>query len=313
MEKDLQVAENKSQIHVTPEECGQKLLKFLQKRFGFPESLLHRWIRTGQIRVNGCRIKPFARLNENDLIRVPPFKTSEDKKARQDKAYSEKKDSIPSSLNILEEWNEVLFINKPAGLAVHGGTGQKDSVNSRLAEIYKDSSFKPVAAHRLDLGTSGVLLAGLTWRALQDLQKNFASRSIKKEYLAWVHNQWNYPNRLELKHFLAREKKDGFEKTCVYPEYVNNSLEAYAVARCLFKNDNFSLLHLDLHTGIKHQLRAQLAYLGHPIVGDNKYGIDKNFPMLLHSFRISLPDNHKVTALPDWEDRFTVFEKLSSL
>ena len=140
-------------LQVTAAEAGQKLLQFLSRRFEEPQSVLHRWIRTGQVRINGGRAKPFDRVELNDEIRVPPF-AGAGTKAERVPASSGGKELPP----IVAETADVIVFCKPSGLPVHPGTGHTDSLTTRLEAAFAGSPFIPAPVHRLDRDTSGLLL-----------------------------------------------------------------------------------------------------------------------------------------------------------
>ena len=144
-------------LQVTEAEAGQKLLQFLSRRFDEPQGVLHRWIRTGQVRINGGRAKPFDRVALNDEIRVPPFAGA-----------GSQPDSPSSPLSaqplppIVAETDDVIVFCKPSGLPVHPGTGHTDSLTTRLEAAFAGSPFIPAPVHRLDRDTSGLLRVGTT-------------------------------------------------------------------------------------------------------------------------------------------------------
>lgn len=300
-------------VSVTPvneKESGQKLLRLLDRRLGLPEALLHRWIRTGQIRVNGKRCKPFDRVRTGDILRLPPFagamaaEALESSEGQGNDSGAKDAFCCDISLSFLESWRGILAIYKPAGLPVQPGTGHGDSVSARLAS--RNNFFNPVPAHRLDRDTSGVLLAGESYEALRYLQDSFREGKIHKEYLAWVQGRWSWSD-VFLRHYLRREKSDGKTKTRVYPQPVPYAREALGIVHCLAAGDERSLLQIRLLTGRTHQIRAQLAYCGHPVAGDVKYGLPGPFSILyLHAMRIILPDGHEFSCMPDWSGKFTI-------
>ena len=149
-------------LQVTAAEAGQKLLQFLSRRFEEPQSVLHRWIRTGQVRINGGRAKPFDRVELNDEIRVPPF-AGAGTKAERVPASSGGKELPP----IVAETADVIVFCKPSGLPVHPGTGHTDSLTTRLEAAFAGSPFIPAPVHRLDRDTSGLLLVfRMRWRLM---------------------------------------------------------------------------------------------------------------------------------------------------
>ncbi|MFR7887637.1 MAG: pseudouridine synthase, partial [Bilophila wadsworthia] len=157
-------------LQVTAAEAGQKLLQFLSRRFEEPQSVLHRWIRTGQVRINGGRAKPFDRVELNDEIRVPPF-AGAGTKAERVPASSGGKELPP----IVAETADVIVFCKPSGLPVHPGTGHTDSLTTRLEAAFAGSPFIPAPVHRLDRDTSGLLLVGKTYAAVRRLSDALAA------------------------------------------------------------------------------------------------------------------------------------------
>ncbi len=290
---------------VDEKEGGQKLLRFLERRLKLPTSLLHRWIRTGQIRINGSRCKPFDRVQTGDLVRLPPFALT----MADDMSENQKGEEKPFSDNfveILDIWNDIWAINKPAGLPVQSGTGHEDSISSRLAAKNEDDFFKPAPAHRLDRDTSGILLAGASFEALKNLQEEFRDGHIHKEYLVWVRGKWPYKKLRLLKNYLRKEKENGKTRIKVLSKSAPYAREALTLVRPLFIGDRESLLQVRILTGITHQIRVQLAHLGYPVLGDGKYGIASEDSLKLHSFRIILPDGHEFSVKPPWGGNFSV-------
>lgn len=288
---------------VSAEESGQKLLRFLTARLELPASLLHRWIRTGQIRVNGRRYKPFSRIYENDIVRVPPFAAALIETA---KSGNERTDAIiPDDIEILDEHLGIMFLEKPGGLPTQGGTGNLDSVAARLKKMFASSLYKPAPAHRLDKDTSGILLAGRTWEVQGRLQEAFARGLVHKEYLVWVKGAWPYPDEL-YRHFLYKDEKNFPEKTRVYEKEIPGSKPALTFVHPLVVEENRSLLQVRIFTGRKHQIRAQMAHLGFPVVGDAKYGMATGSILYLDAFRLILNDGYECARLPKWTGSWQV-------
>lgn len=278
-------------------ESGQKLLRFLERRLDLPQNLLHRWLRTGQIRVNGRRCKPFELVCAGDVVRLPPFAQKLSFSA--DSSIPPLPDSVSGLPPLLGAVDAVWAFNKPAGLAVQPGTNHPDSLLGRLSDYYKDYAFRPGPAHRLDYGTSGVLLVGATFPALQRLQADFRAGKIHKEYLAWVESDWPHSGPVTLRHFLA---EDGI----AHDEAGPNRKECLCVVNPLQKNGDFSLLHILLLTGRKRQIRAQLAACGYPVAGDRRYGARDAESFRLHSCRIMLPDGVCFSCAPQWSGPMAV-------
>ena len=320
---------NRQALSVSRAEAGQKLLNFLQRRVEASAGEFHRWIRTGQVRVNGSRAKAFDRVEEGDMVRVPPFAVflpagSEGREhLRQESACSpQSKHGRPekksASLHIVYEDEDLLVIAKPAGLPVQGGTGHNDSVASRLTTERAGADFVPAPVHRLDKDTTGLLVAGKTYTAVRLLTDALAGRggeAPRKEYLAWVEGRWPFSpddGPQELHDVLAKDQKAQRMKT-VHGAKSEEGQEARCVVTALEtrripegpQGREHTLLLVRLLTGRTHQIRIQLASRGHAIVGDPWYGKASQEGLKLHACRLvlPLPDCGKRTLelLPPWK------------
>jgi 23S rRNA pseudouridine955/2504/2580 synthase len=282
-------------IEVTPAEDGQKLLTFLERRLpGVPYAALMRVIRTGQVRVDGGRKKPFFRLAAGSLVRVPPLEPGEAPAPR----------AHPAGLAIVHRDRDILVVAKPAGLCVQGGTGQTDSVDHRLRALFAGEPFVPALAHRLDRDTSGLLLVGRTHAGVRRLAGLFKSGGIGKTYLCWVRGVWPHERPVRIKDYLEKGGEAGDpERVRVRRRGQGGRLALAEVLRLLVRGQ-VSLLAVKLLTGRTHQIRVQLASRGHPLVGDAKYGgpaeRKAKVSLRLHAFRLALPERAFVLA-PDWE------------
>lgn len=302
---------------VSAAEGGQKLLQFLERRLALPPALLHRWIRTGQIRCNGKRCKPFQTVAQADTVRLPPLALTlaQQQKASTGKSSGHAADFLP--LPELVHHDDALFVfNKIAGLPVHPGTGHSDSLTSRLHQHHADAPFCPTPAHRLDKGTSGLLLVARSYACLRMLQDAFSQGALHKEYLAWVEGHWpltspEQPPQL-LRDRLAKRYTGAHEKMEVCPTAPENistseaEHEAACIVGCLRQQGQHSLMHIRLLTGKTHQIRVQLASRGHPLCGDVKYGSTQCPPFKLHALRLILPDGNEFTAPPPWQGQWQV-------
>ena len=327
----MESEKNRQALTVSRAEAGQKLFNFLQRRVEAATGEFHRWIRTGQVRVNGSRAKAFDRVEEGDQVRVPPFAVflpagteagNEARKASRPQDESEKKKASSSSLRIVYEDEDLLVIAKPAGLPVQGGTGHSDSIASRLAAERAGADFVPAPVHRLDKDTTGLLVAGKTYAAVRLLTDALAGRggeAPRKEYLAWVEGRWPFAPEdgpQELHDFLAKDQKAQRMKTVRGPKE-----EEGQEARCIVtaletrripegpQGREHSLLLVRLLTGRTHQIRVQLASRGHAIVGDPWYGKGAD-GLRLHAFRLSLPLPGRAAKtlelLPPWKGAWKV-------
>ncbi len=303
-------------------ESGQKLLQFLERRLALPRPLLHRWIRTGQIRCNSSRCKPFQRIEAGDRIRLPPFAVR----------MSERQKSVASGPETAQggfgtggagavprqgacavpfaAHGDLLAVRKPAGLPVHPGTGHEDSFAGRLESRYAGRPFMPTPVHRLDKDTSGLLLVAQTYAALRAAHEAIRAHAVVKEYLAWVKGRWPYGDERLIRHEMVRTGAPGRERMAALhgagPEIPCRT--ALCTMTPCARNDAATLLLVRLITGRTHQIRVQTADMGHPVVGDRKYGdgAGRNGRMLLHAFRITLPDGHVFTCPPDWTGPWAV-------
>ncbi len=277
---------------VQPAEAGQKLLQFLVRRLNLPQSLLHRWIRTGQVRINGGRGKPFMHVADGDVVRIPPFALGMAASAGKDVDVAVDILSLPP---LVYEDEHLLVYNKPWGLPVHTGTGHEDSLATRLGAHFKDAVFKPTPAHRIDKDTSGIIVIARSYVALRLLQDAFEQRSISKEYLAWVHGVWPHDDAKSLNHHMGKGYVGYDEKVRVLSEESGRKSES--IVTCLQRINDCSLMHIKLITGRTHQIRVQLATEGFPVLGDGKYGQASGEIMYLHALRIVLPCHDNFTGI----------------
>jgi len=300
-------------------EAGMKLLRFLARRLGndVPQSVLHRWIRTGQVRVNKGRAKPFMVLRHQDIVRMPPFARPEIAPHGPEEAlFPRAGQQLGKEVRILAVSNDMLALVKAPGLPTQPGSGWSDSVATRLARSFAALPYVPAPAHRLDKDASGILLAGTTHAAQQQLHAWFAGAAngaapLRKEYLAWVQGRWPHSGPLLLHDRLEKKKHPAGGGEKVRTAGQTRGKEALAAADAasvrLHPSLGFvSLLRLQLHTGRTHQLRVQLAGRGFPVIGDVKYGGPRWQPLLLHAWRITLPTGETFAELPAWEEEMAV-------
>ncbi|HWR04626.1 MAG TPA: RluA family pseudouridine synthase [Humidesulfovibrio sp.] len=307
---------------VTPEEAGQKLLQFLQRRLGraVPGSAILRIIRTGEVRVDGGRKKPFFRLAEGQEVRVPPLtgvqsagKPAAPAAPAQGQGQGQAQGESPPALDILLETPGYVAVRKPAGLCSHAGTRHKDSVADRLKALYAGAPFSPVLTHRLDKDTSGILLAAKSYAELRRLNELFATGGVAKTYLAWVDGSWpgkgvelmeDRLDRLEL----AEGAVQGRKKVLAAEGDAGKS--ARAEVRPLLRKRQATLLAVRLLTGRTHQIRVQLSLRGHPVISDSVYGRKvRGLPMLLHALCLRLPER-ALFAPPPWGGPFALPQAL---
>jgi 23S rRNA pseudouridine955/2504/2580 synthase len=241
--------------------AGQRLDNFLTARLkGVPKSHVYRIVRSGEVRVNSGRVAASHRLELGDRIRVPPIRVAE----------REAGDAPAPALElpVLFEDAYLLAVDKPAGLAVHGGSGIAHGAIERLRAARPEAKFLELV-HRLDRDTSGVLLLAKKRSALTAMHEDLRERGMDKRYVAAVAGRV----RDELRRVKVPLRKyataDGDRRVAVD---AREGQEAETVFRRLARGEASSLVEAELLTGRTHQIRVHLAHIGHPILGDEKYG-----------------------------------------
>jgi 23S rRNA pseudouridine955/2504/2580 synthase len=251
--------ESASLLEVGEEAVGQRIDNFLLKLAkGVPKSHIYRILRSGEVRVNKKRIDADYRLAEGDLVRVPPIRIA---------ARTETTPTPARDFDLLFEDEALLVVNKPSGVAVHGGSGVSFGVIEQLRRARPQARMLELA-HRLDRETSGLLIVAKKRAALTRLHDMFRDGVISKRYLALVKGRWTNPLqhvKLPLHKYLTSE---GERRVSVSAD----GKEAHSIVRLLARWENFSLVEVELKTGRTHQIRVHLAHLGFPIAGDDKYG-----------------------------------------
>jgi 23S rRNA pseudouridine955/2504/2580 synthase len=283
---------------------GQRLDNFLIRVLkGVPKTHVYRIIRSGEVRINKGRAQADSRLNLGDVVRVPPVRISE-------KAQEKAKDlSVPGrEFAILFEDEHFLAIDKPAGVAVHGGSGVSFGVIEQMRRARRygqpDGAKFLELVHRLDKETSGILLIAKRRSALVNLQAQFKDRTAAKTYQALVVGAW--PDKLKVidqplhKYLVSGGEEDGERRVKIVPKDDPNGMRAVTLVKVAERLDlapgvRGTQLEVTIKTGRTHQIRVHLASNGCPIVGDEKYGefeLNKTLAkagykrMYLHAWRL---------------------------
>jgi 23S rRNA pseudouridine955/2504/2580 synthase len=281
-----------TRLEVGEEADGQRIDNFLLRLAkGVPKSHVYRILRSGEVRVNKGRVGADYRLKSGDIVRVPPIRVS---------ASVDKPVAPPREFDIAFEDEAMIVLDKPAGVAVHGGSGVSFGVIEQLRRARPDARLLELA-HRLDRETSGLLIVAKKRSALTRLHDMFRDGGISKRYLALVKGRWKNTLqhvRLPLHKYLTEE---GERRVSVSDE----GKQAHSIVRLVARWQNFSLVEVELKTGRTHQIRVHLAHLGFPLAGDDKYGdfpLNKDLQkaglkrMFLHAARLRLP--HPTTGTP---------------
>jgi len=251
-------------FEVTEDEAGQRLDNYVQKRLGaVPRSRIYRVIRKGEVRVNGRRAGPELRLSLNDKIRIPPVRIA----PATDPGKPSAQLTARIAQAIIYEDDKLLVIDKPAGVAVHGGSGVSFGVIEALRALRPEEYFE--LAHRLDRDTSGCLIVARKGAALRSLHALLREDGFEKRYLALLKGPWD----LGLKRIDAPLRTDarvGGERTVRVAAGGKPSVSTFRPVQ--FFGRTATLMEVTLETGRTHQIRVHAQHAGHPVAGDEKYG-----------------------------------------
>jgi 23S rRNA pseudouridine955/2504/2580 synthase len=254
-------ADQVSMIEIDDEWAGQRIDNFLMRVCkGVPKSHVYRILRSGEVRVNKGRVSADYRLESGDVVRVPPIR------------IAEREVEIPTwmpppSYTIVHEDDHLLIIDKPAGLAVHGGSGVSFGVIEQLRNARPKAKYLELV-HRLDRETSGLLMIAKRRSALVALHDQIRENQIDKRYLACVTGDWHDRRRAVKAPLHKYSTPEGERRVRVQED----GLASHTIFNLLERFDGFALLECELKTGRTHQIRVHLQHVGTPIVGDEKYG-----------------------------------------
>jgi len=258
-----------SYVEATEGDDGQRLDNFLLRTLGaVPRSLVYRILRTGEVRVNGRRAKPAYRLVAGDKVRLPPLQGAgrkEDSEAP--KAPSKSlRDFVAAA--VIHEDRDLIVVSKPAGVAVHGGSGVSFGVIEALRAVHPELKELELV-HRLDRETSGCLLVAKRRAVLRDLHAQLRERQVQKRYLALVAGRWPFGVKTIDLPLKTNLKQGGERVVRVHSE----GQQAVTTFKPLEQFGKIAtLLDIDLGTGRTHQIRVHAAHAGYPVAGDEKYG-----------------------------------------
>lgn len=272
---------------IDEDSAGQRIDNYLMRRLkGVPKSHVYRILRSGEVRVNSRRIGPDYRLQAGDELRIPPIRV----------AQPPDRPSVPAAAgfrpSVLFEDEALLVIDKPAGLAVHGGSGVSFGVIEALRQTRPGQPFLELV-HRIDRETSGVLMLAKKRAALVELHRQMQAGEVSKHYFTLVRGLWQERKRIVDLPLEKKVRASGERKVNVGPA----GDAAVTIFRLERRVGPYSLLDAELKTGRTHQIRVHLSHLGYPILGDDKYGdftLNKMLAkqglkrMFLHSSRIGI-------------------------
>lgn len=258
-----------SQMTISQEQAGQRIDNFLVKHLkGVPKSHIYRLLRSGQVRVNSGRKKPLYKLQAGDVLRIPPVRVN------QTENYT-----IPDSITellknaIIFENDDIIAINKPAGLAVHKGSGLSFGIIEAFRQIIPEQPLELV--HRLDRETSGCLLLAKNRQILAQLHemlRHEKTETIKKTYLTLVNGAWKQGN-ITIDIGISKTKRGG-EHIMQIDKSGDRAISHFEPLE-IFDSGNTapcSLMQVTIDTGRTHQIRVHAQHSGHAIIGDSKYG-----------------------------------------
>lgn len=249
-------------LAVGAEDAGQRIDNFLLRHLkGVPRSLVYRILRRGEVRVNKGRIKPEYRVRAGDQVRIPPVRTGQPAAAPGGGAGSRLEDRI------VYEDERLLVVDKPAGMAVHGGSGLSFGVIEALRAARPEARFLELV-HRLDRETSGCLLIAKRRSELRMLHELLRGGGVDKRYLALVRGRWTAGEQLVDVPLLKNQLRSG--ERIVTVDAAGKAADSRFRPLEIYREA--SLMEVELGTGRTHQIRVHGAHIGHPLAGDEKYG-----------------------------------------
>lgn len=295
-------------VLVNSERAGQRVDNFLKSELpGVPKGRLYRILRKGEVRVNGGRVKAEHKLVEGDEVRIPPARVRDAGAPPSDKQAAAMLECV------IYEDKRLLVVNKPSGIAVHGGSGVSHGVIELMRHARTDLKDLSLA-HRIDRETSGCLVLTKRRSALRELHERFREGKVEKNYLALVVGDWQYGEQLIDAPLYVQNRQNG-ERHVIVNHKGKSAQTRIRLSRNYGGN---SLVQCTPVSGRTHQIRVHLEHAGHPIAGDARYGDDdanRQFRqrglkrLFLHAQSIAFVDNsnndfHFTAPLPDDLEQF---------
>ena len=307
------------ELVITKREEGQRLDRFLCKYLPeAPSGFLHKMLRKKNVKLNDGKAAGNEKIKQGDRIQIyfseetlDKFTGRNSKKEKTTRALTQKQKELRGQVKVLYATEDVLILHKPAGMLTQKAEKEDDSLNDYLIDYCLEKGilteegltvFRPSVANRLDRNTSGIVLCGISMAGLQALGRLMKERNLEKYYLCLVHGRVEQDRKL--KGWLLKDEKTN--RVRLFSKPVEGAAPIETWYQVLEKREEVSLLKIRLITGKSHQIRAHLASVGHPILGDGKYASGKmNQEMkkegiryqLLHSYELKVPDN--VKGLPE--------------
>ena len=264
-ESKRQESSKVSYIEVSDSDAGQRIDNFLFRTFKkIPKSHIYRIIRGGEVRVNKGRVKPTYRIMQGDRIRIPPQRNG-----REPAVAERVSDSLLARVQdaIIYENDDLIFIDKPSGMAVHGGT----ALDYGLIESMRQARPQMPAlqlVHRLDRATSGCLMVTKSRQMLNEVHKLLREGKVEKHYLALLAGRWQGGTQSVTAAISRHKGRPPYHKVRVGGE----GRRTESIFKPLRRFTSSTLVDVEIRTGRTHQIRAHAAYIGHPVAGDDKYG-----------------------------------------
>ena len=281
-------------LKVPAERAGQRIDNFLAGQLkGVPKSHLYKLLRSGQVRVNGGRIRPSHRLQDEDDIRLPPVSTVSRAPLRANPELARRIDRA-----MVHRGPDIIVIDKPAGLAVHGGSGLTTDLGQALLALRSEFG-ELLLGHRLDRDTSGCLLLARNRPTLLAFHEALRQGHIRRRYLALTRGGWGAAT-VEVEAPLARKgPRSAFRRVAID----DRGKESRTLFRPLWDDGQAALVEIELKTGRMHQVRVHAVAAGHPLAGDDRYG-DRSFCIqglkrqFLHAYSLDWPERRLRARAP---------------